>query len=47
LVATDGDTGDALQRVGDVLVGQLADVLGGDDVHHINGGTLLLDRLLE
>ena len=29
-LAVDDDAGDALQRFGDVLVGELADVLGGE-----------------
>jgi hypothetical protein len=37
---TDVHTGQALQRVGHVLGRQLADVLGGDDLH-VRGGVLL------
>ena len=37
----------ALQRVGHVLVGELADVLGGDDFDHRVGVALLLQALLD
>jgi len=42
----DRDARQPLQRVGDVLVGHLADVFGGDDLHDAGSGALLLDRLL-
>jgi hypothetical protein len=43
----DVDARYALQRVGDVLVGHLADVFGGDYLHHRVGVPLLVDRLLQ
>ena len=43
-VAVDLHAGDALQRVGDGHVGQLADAFGGDAVLDVRGQALQLDR---
>jgi hypothetical protein len=45
-VALDGHAGDALQRLGDVLVGQLAQVFRGDRVDDSDGLALDVDGLL-
>ena len=45
--AGDLDAGDALQRLGDVRIGKLADVLGGDHVHHLRRVTLDVGGLFE
>ena len=45
--AVDGDAGDALQRLGEVAVGEVADVLGGDGIHHAVAIALEVHRLLQ
>jgi hypothetical protein len=45
--AVDRDTGDALQRFGDVLVREFADVLGGDGVDDADLGALQVQSLGE
>jgi hypothetical protein len=46
-VARDGDTGDALHRLGEVGVGELCDVLGLDDLDHAVVLALLDEGALE
>jgi hypothetical protein len=46
-VAADEDARHALQRIGNVLVGELADVFGGDDLHDRVGVALLVQALLD
>ena len=40
----DGDAGDELQQVADVALRRGAKFIGGDDVAHVRGKTLLVDR---
>lgn len=46
-VAADHHAGHALQRIGHVLVGELAHVLGGDDIDHGLGVALLLQTFFD
>src|SRR3546814_12393166 len=46
-LAVDDDAGDALERLGDILVGEFADILGGDDVGDHRQVALRLDRFAE
>ena len=46
-LAVDDDAGDALQRLGDVLVRELADVLGGERVDDADRLALGLDRFAQ
>ena len=45
--AVDGDAGDALQRLGEVLVRELADVLGDERVHDVVGVALHVEGLAQ
>src|SRR5690606_191035 len=47
VAALDRDAGDALQRLGEVGVGELADVLGADRVDDTAGVALDVHRVLE
>src|SRR5690606_22213828 len=47
VTALDRDAGDALQRLGEVGVRELADVLGADRVHHASGVALDVHRLVK
>src|SRR5690606_20340673 len=47
IAALDRDAGDALQRLGEVGVRELADVLGADRVDHPGGVALDVHRVLE
>ncbi len=46
-IAGDDHAGHALQRIGDVLVGEFADVFGGDDLDDRVGVALLFQALLD
>src|SRR5690606_28383289 len=46
-VALDRDAGNALQRFGEILVGEFGDVLGDDHVHRAGRVALLVERLVE